>query len=95
MSDKTVAQMSEREQIERLIQQRNALWKLIEQFALEDDSDENAERYDGLWKRCGDIVKSVYWVEGISPATGEIDLAKDKVKEAHAPYFQAAGKPWR
>ena len=48
MSDRTVAEMSEREQIQRLVSQRNALWRLIDELISKHGSHEEEERSDFL-----------------------------------------------
>lgn len=51
---KTVAEMSEREQIERLIQQRNSLWRMLDELISEHGSD--ADKDDG---DCPDVDTNV------------------------------------
>lgn len=91
---KTVDDMTHEQQIERLVRQRNALWKLIEEFSMGLEDQEEGGTAALLWDQAADIVGNTYVVEGINPATGDADLVVDRPKNS-GPYILAAGNSWR
>lgn len=92
---KTVAEMSEREQIERLIRQRNELWERIHTFSFELASKhKDEEMSERIWDHCEKIVGNTYVVEGRNHATGDVSLHEHEVVGAFISYFHDPVDPW-
>ena len=82
----TVSEMTAEEQIERLVRQRNALWKMLDKIAL-------GKKRDKLWEKIRKVVGNTYVIEGTNFATGDI-YQETADSAAAAPYNRARGKPW-
>ncbi len=90
---KTIDSMTLDQQIERLVRQRNALWKLIDKFSFSLEDQEEGGPAARLYNQARKIVGNTYVVEGVNPATGDT-LPAHEMPKISGPYVRAAGKSW-